>query len=190
MKDGWSQLESLLQWFTHLSAVCLWIMQESSVSLFTTLDKLEKERQRERFVVIVALIAGLITATVNHHLSLLFWNCAQGGKWLPWQQTRCYLLCSFFLCPIHSDFKPCMHYPHYPHTPELHKIWICMNSLLILSLAPSPGIVFVRLGLLPSVVMLPFNIQLHHEPPGFLLPVAAWDSGLCHYDSPRHGRES
>lgn len=65
-----------------------------------------------------------------------------------------------------------------------------MNSLLILSLASSPGIVFVRLGLMPPVVMLPFNIQLYHKPLGFLLPVAARDSGLCHYDSPRHGRES
>lgn len=65
-----------------------------------------------------------------------------------------------------------------------------MNSLLILSLASSLGVVSVWLGILPPVIMLPFYVQLHHHPPSFLLPAAAWDSGLCHYDSPRHGRQS
>lgn len=61
---------------------------------------------------------------------------------------------------------------------------------LIVSLVCSPGVLFVRLGLLPPVVMLPINVQLHHQPAGLLLPAAARDHGVCHYDSPRHGGTS
>lgn len=42
-KDGWSQLQSPPQCFKHLSAVCVWIMQESSVILSTALDKKQRE---------------------------------------------------------------------------------------------------------------------------------------------------
>lgn len=96
--------------------------------------------------------------------------------------------------PSHSLCKLCMHYPDYPApqspVPEFHNITICIKALLILSLVSSPGVLFVRLGLLPPIIMLPISIQLHHEPAGFLLPAAARDSGVCHYDSPRHGGTS
>lgn len=65
-----------------------------------------------------------------------------------------------------------------------------MKALLILNLVSSPGVLFVRLGPLPPVIMLPVNVQLHHEPAGLLLPAAARDPGVCHYDSPRHGGTS
>lgn len=96
--------------------------------------------------------------------------------------------------PNHSLCQPCMHYPDYltPQSPvpEFHNLRVCMKALLILSLVSSPGVLFVRLGLLPPVIMLPISIQLHHEPTGFLLPAAARDSGVCHYDSSRHGGTS
>lgn len=49
---------------------------------------------------------------------------------------------------------------------------------------------FVWLGLLHPVVMLPDNHQLHGEPAGLLLPAAAGDAGVHHNDSPRHGGAS
>lgn len=52
------------------------------------------------------------------------------------------------------------------------------------------GVLFVRLGPLPPVIMLPFDLQLHHEPAGLLLPPAAGDSGVYHYDPAGHGGTS
>lgn len=49
---------------------------------------------------------------------------------------------------------------------------------------------FVWLGLLPPVLMLPVNVQLHCEPACLLLSTAAWYRGVYHYDSPRHGGTS
>lgn len=94
--------------------------------------------------------------------------------------------------PSHSVCKLCMHYPDYPspQRPEFHNIGICIKAVLILPLVSSPGVLFVWLGLLPPVIMLPISVQLYREPAGFLLPAAARDSGVCHHDSPRHGRTS
>lgn len=52
------------------------------------------------------------------------------------------------------------------------------------------GILLVRLGVLPPVIMLSFHLQLHHQPAGLLLPADAWDTGVHHHDSPRHGGAS
>lgn len=92
VKDGWCQLQSPPQCSAHLSAVCIWIMQESSVIPFTALDN---NSERGGFVMMAALITGLITATVNH-LSLLLWkHVEEGERWFPWQQTQ-YCLLFFF----------------------------------------------------------------------------------------------
>lgn len=189
VKDGWSQLQSPPQCSAHLSAVCIWIMQESSVIPFTALDN---NSERGGFVMMAALITGLITATVNH-LSLLLWkHVEEGERWFPWQQTQYCLLCFFFSQP--QWLWVCMHYPDYlaPQSPvpEVYNIWMCMKASLILCLVSIPGVVFVRLGLLPPVIMLPVNVQLHREPAGLLFPAAARDSGVCHYDPPRHGGSS
>lgn len=69
------------------------------------------------------------------------------------------------------------------HSPEPAP-WVWVTTLLLLF----TGVLFVRLGPVPPVLMLPFHVQLHHEPAGLLFPAAAWDAGVGHYDSARHGR--
>lgn len=72
--------------------------------------------ERERFVMIAALIAGPITATATHRLSLLLWKGAgECERWSPWQQTQCYNL--FF--SFQPQSQQAMHaLPWLSHTPE------------------------------------------------------------------------
>lgn len=54
----------------------------------------------------------------------------------------------------------------------------------------SSGLLLVRLGLLPPVVLLPVGLQLHRQPTGLLLPAAAGNNGFGHHDPPGHGGAS
>lgn len=150
-----------------------------------------RNRQEERFVMVASLITDLISTTGRKKwlVIALLKTCRRKTKMVAPDSSSSifFLLFLFPPPPNHSVCKPCMHYPDYPTPPELHKIWSCPDISLF---RPSPGILFVRLGLLPAVIMLPFHIQLHHQPAGLLLPAAAGHAGVHHHDSARHGGKS
>lgn len=62
-------------------------------------------------------------------------------------------------------------------------------SSLVLLLS-RPGILLVRLGLLPPLIVLPVSVQLDRQPAGILLPAAAGNPRFCHHDPSGHGGTS
>jgi len=149
----------------------------SASALQTPLSRLHRAEtqftslsERQRSVTMAALITGPMTASVE--------ACSR--------RRNMVLFIQFIICPIsHASITLII-----PHPGALSLSFMKYESewiQLILSHISSPGVLLVRLGLLPPVVMLPVNVQLHGEPAGLLLPAAARDPGVRHHDSPRHG---
>lgn len=155
-----------------------------------------RNRQEERFVMVASLITDLISTTGRKKwlVIALLKTCRRKRKMVAPDSSSSIFFCCFCFPPpllttvFASHACIILIILHPPSLiPELHKIWSCPDISLF---RPSPGILFVRLGLLPAVIMLPFHIQLHHQPAGLLLPAAAGHAGVHHHDSARHGGKS